>query len=70
MQTNFVNMITMFFSKGVSLKHLLSESQTSSVVFIALIIEISEANGLLKIDLIEILLFVLGIEGQFSLEKV
>lgn len=63
MQTNFVNMITMFFSKGVSLKHLLSESQTSSVVFIALIIEISEANGLLKIDFIEILLFVLGIEG-------
>ena len=53
----------MFFSKGVSLKHLLSESQTSSVVFIALIIEISEANGLLKIDFIEILLFVLGIEG-------
>ena len=63
MQTNFVNMITMFFSKGVSLKHLLSELQTSSVVFIALIIEISEANGLLKIDFIEILLFVLGIEG-------
>lgn len=63
MQTNFVNMITMFFSKGVSLKHLLSESQTSSVVFIALIIEISEANGLLKIDFIKILLFVLGIEG-------
>ena len=63
MQTNFVNMITMFFSKGVSLKHLLSESQTSSVVFIALIIEISAANGLLKIDFIKILLFVLGIEG-------